>query len=351
MLHLIASATRTVEILDFNAGSSTNPVVRTIASLSKARKFLLPIILPNGKCVVFGGYNPGPNLYTNTPEMFDPVAETWTNLPTASVQRGYHGVALLLPDGRVWTAGNSTPNNPSAFELQLKFSVLVIIFRLGPLYLGQPTVGDYGGTITIPTPDAATINSVSLVRLGAATHHYDPNARLIWLQLVSSTSNSVTVSAPLNSKLAPPGYYMIHVLKGGVPSIAKIIKIPGTASPPDTIPPAQVAGLSITAASSTQLNLSWTANTELDLNHYNVYRGTTAGFPVTLGTTIPVATPNTSSYSNTGLSPSTTYYYKVSAVDNTGNIGPLSLEQPGTTLTACRYHSTSSGSRSVRYCS
>ena len=103
---------------------------------------------------------------------------------------------------------------------------------------------------------------------------------------------------------------------------------------PDTTPPAQVAGLSVTAASSTQLNLAWTANTEPDLNHYNVYRGTTAGFPVTLGTTIPVATPTTSSYSNTGLSPSTTYYYKVSAVDNTGNIGPLSLEQPGTTHTA-----------------
>ena len=102
-----------------------------------------------------------------------------------------------------------------------------------------------------PTPDGPTIDSVSLVRLGAATHHYDPNARLIWLQLVSSTSNSVTVSAPLNSRLAPPGYYMIHVLKGGVPSIAKIIKIPGTASPPDTTPPAQVAGLSVTAASST----------------------------------------------------------------------------------------------------
>ena len=249
-------------------------------------------------------------------------------------------MALLLPDGRVWTAGNSTPNNPSAFELATEIFSPGYYFQTRPTISSIPTVGNYGGTITIPTPDAATINSVSLVRLGAPTHHYDPNARLIWLQLVSSTSNSVTVSAPLNSRLAPPGYYMIHVLKGGVPSIAKIIKIPGTASPPDTIPPAQVAGLSVTAASSTQLNLSWTANTEPDLNHYNVYRGTTAGFPVTLGTTIPVATPNTSSYSNTGLSPSTTYYYKVSAVDNTGNIGPLSLEQPGTTLTAARYHST-----------
>ena len=43
---------------------------------------------------------------------------------------------------------------------------------------------------------------------------------------------------------------MIHVLKGGVPSVAKIIQIPGSA-PPDTTPPAQVAGLSVTAASST----------------------------------------------------------------------------------------------------
>ena len=38
-----------VEIIDFNAGSSTNPVVRSVASISQARKFLLPIILPNGK--------------------------------------------------------------------------------------------------------------------------------------------------------------------------------------------------------------------------------------------------------------------------------------------------------------
>ena len=36
--------------------------------------------------------------------------------------------------------------------------------------------------------------------------------------------------------------------------------------------PAQVTGLTVTPAGSTQLNLSWTANTEPDLNHYNVYR-------------------------------------------------------------------------------
>ena len=99
----------------------------------------------------------------------------------------------------------------------------------------------------------------------------------------------------------------------------------------DTTPPSQVAGLAVTTASSAQLNLAWTQNPESDLNHYNVYSGTTAGFSVNLATTVPTATPTTNSFSNTGLSPSTTYYYKVSAVDNAGNIGPLSTERSGTT--------------------
>jgi hypothetical protein len=101
--------------------------------------------------------------------------------------------------------------------------------------------------------------------------------------------------------------------------------------PPDTTPPAQVAGLSVTTMSSTQLNVGWTGNTETDLNHYNVYRGTTPGFDVIPGTTTPVATPATNSYSDTALTASTTYYYKVAAVDNAGNIGALSVESSGTT--------------------
>ena len=113
----------------------------------------------------------------------------------------------------------------------------------------------------------------------------------------------------------------------------QIIAIPGTAQPPDTTPPSQVTGLSATAASSTQINLSWTANPPADgVANYNVYRGTTSGFPVTPGTTPPIATPTTNSYSNTGLTASTTYYYKVAAVDAAGNIGPLSSEVSATTF-------------------
>jgi chitodextrinase len=336
----ISPATNVVEIHDFNQGTATNPSIRRVGSLNTGRKFLLPIVLPNGKVAVFGGSSQGNNNPVFVPEMFDPENENqgWVQLPAATVPRHYHGTALLLPDGSVWTAGG-TPN-AAVWELRIEIFRPSYFFSASPrpTISANPTVGDYGASITIPTPDAANISRVSLVKTGCTTHHYDTDMRLVWLPITSRTSNSVIVSAPINANIAPPGHYMIHVLDSSlVPSTARIIKIPGTGSGGgggDTTPPAQVAGLSATTVSSTQINLGWTANTETDLNHYNVYRGTTAGFVVTPGTTVPIATPTTNSYSNTGLSPSTTYYYKVAAVDNAGNIGAVSAERSATTSPA-----------------
>jgi hypothetical protein len=325
-------ATTTVEILDFNAGSSTNPVVRNVAPIQKRRKYLLPIILPNGKAIIFGGAEQVNNFPVYIPEMFDPITETWTSLTPATIARVYHGTALLLLDGSVWTA-SSTPDR-ATWELRCEIYRPDYYSATRPTISGAPTVGGYGGTIIIPTPAPTNIKSVSLVKLGCTTHHYDTDMRLIWLQITGTTSNSVTVSAPLNANIAPPGYYMIHVLdSSGVPSIAKIVKIPGGGT--DTTPPSQVAGLTATSVGSTQINLSWTANPTPDgVDHYNVYRGTTAGFVVTPGTTSAIATPTTNTYSNTGLSGSTTYYYRVAAVDAAGNIGALSSEVPATTSPA-----------------
>ncbi len=102
---------------------------------------------------------------------------------------------------------------------------------------------------------------------------------------------------------------------------------------PDTTPPAQVSGLTVTTASSSQLNLSWTANTEPDLKNYRVYRGTVSSGPYTL-----IASPTLSSYSDTALAAATTYYYVVSAVDTSGNEGLQSDEAFGTTSEASKMH-------------
>src|SRR5207245_2425984 len=77
---------------------------------------------------------------------------------------------------------------------------------------------------------------------------------------------------------------------------------------------------------------AWTANPSTDnVIRYNVYRSTTAGFTVNTATDTPIATPATNSYSDTGLTASTTYYYRVAAVNNSGIIGTPSNIASATT--------------------
>ena len=100
----------------------------------------------------------------------------------------------------------------------------------------------------------------------------------------------------------------------------------------DTNAPGQVTGLSIIPASASQLDLVWTPNPESDVDHYDVHRDTVSGF--TPSATNLVAQPAVASYSDTGLDSSTTYYYRVAAVDTSNNIGPMSSEASGTPAAA-----------------
>ncbi len=197
-------------------------------SMKYPRIYLSSVILPNGKIIVFGGStvgNQAPNAVYN-PEMFDPLTESWTVLPPASVPRLYHSVALLLPDGTVWTAGTSY--SKAAHELRTEIFSPSYVSATRPTISANPVItGGYGGSIAIQTPDAARITSVSLVKISTITHHYNSDQRLVWLPIQSTDSGSVTVKAPINSNLAPPGYYLIHILdSSSVPSVGKFIKIP-----------------------------------------------------------------------------------------------------------------------------
>jgi len=217
-------ATNSCRILDFNEG---NPQVRTVDSLQYARKYMAPVILPDGKLVVFGGAGQGTSNPRYVPEMFDPSTETWSSLAAANVARVYHQVSMLLPDGRVWTAGSTVTRN--SWELRTEFFRPGYFSSTRPTISGAPTVGDYGESITIDTPDASSIASANLIHLPDTTHHYDANMRCVLLDVQSNTSSSVTVEAPLNANLAPPGYYYIHIVNNsGIPSAARIIKIPGS---------------------------------------------------------------------------------------------------------------------------
>jgi hypothetical protein len=79
---------------------------------------------------------------------------------------------------------------------------------------------NYDSPFAVQTPDAADIASVVLVRPGTPTHAFDMEQRLVGLTFTAG-SGVLTVTAPSNGNIAPPGYYMLFVLNSaGVPSVA-----------------------------------------------------------------------------------------------------------------------------------
>jgi chitodextrinase len=86
-----------------------------------------------------------------------------------------------------------------------------------------------------------------------------------------------------------------------------------TASAADTTPPSQPTGLTAIVAGSTGANLSWSASTDnVGVTGYIVRRNGAQ-----------IATPATTSYADTGLSPATTYSYTVAARDAAGNVSSM----------------------------
>jgi len=99
----------------------------------------------------------------------------------------------------------------------------------------------------------------------------------------------------------------------------------------DTQAPTNPASLTASAVSSSQINLSWSASTDnTTVTGYKIYRGGTY-----------LATSTGTSYSNTGLSASTSYTYTVSAIDAAGNESGQSSSTSATTFSAVITDTTS----------
>jgi hypothetical protein len=104
----------------------------------------------------------------------------------------------------------------------------------------------------------------------------------------------------------------------------RLASVPDTPPPTDQTPPAAPATVSASAVSSTQINVSWSAVT--GAAGYRVYRD---------GATVPVGPQQTATtFSDTGLPPSSTHRYQVTSVDTAGNESALSAQAQATTQAA-----------------
>jgi Domain of unknown function (DUF1929)/PKD domain len=230
--------TNTAEIIDLNSAS---PTWQWTGSMAFARRHLNATMLPTGEVLVTGGssgtaFNDVANA-VRAAEIWDPTTGRWRTVAGNAVSRVYHSTTLLLPDGRVLHAGSGegagAPNETTG-EL---YSPPYLFKGTRPTITDAPDAIGYGSTFTLTTPDAAIIDRVSFIRLGSVTHAFDMNQRFQWLTF-TRRDGAITVSAPTNRNLAPPGHYMIFILDGnGVPAVARILKLAAGSSTPVNAPP------------------------------------------------------------------------------------------------------------------
>jgi len=97
----------------------------------------------------------------------------------------------------------------------------------------------------------------------------------------------------------------------------------------DTIPPITPAELS-TVSSDHNVILSWSANEEPDMSYYNIYRSVVAGFDPSPSDSLTQAWKTTTSYTDSAVMNGVTYYYRMKAIDITGNFSLASAEVVGT---------------------
>jgi hypothetical protein len=189
-------------------------------------------VLPDGNVLVTGG---GPTTAaTDTTnailaaEMWSPVTETFTTLASMHAPRLYHSEALLMPDGRVLVSGGgrfdeaTLPTDQFSGEF---YSPPYLFKGPRPLIASAPATVHYGQAFSVGTPDASRIASVSMVRLGAATHGVNMAQHYVPLSFTGG-SGQLMINGPVNGNFAPPGYYMLFLVDtNGVPSVAAIVRL------------------------------------------------------------------------------------------------------------------------------
>src|SRR6185436_19481573 len=107
--------TATVEVINLR---SPSPAWSYSAPMANARRQHNGTLLPDGTVVVTGGTSgEGFNNAVGAvfaAELWRPLTGTWSTLASMSVPRLYHSTAILLPDGRILSAGGGRP--PAAGE-------------------------------------------------------------------------------------------------------------------------------------------------------------------------------------------------------------------------------------------
>jgi chitodextrinase len=195
---------------------------------------------------------------------------------------------------------------------------------------------------TAPSGLAATIVSSSQINLSwtASTDSVGVTGYLVERCSGASCSSFVQIGTPTTTTYSDTGLaastsysYRVRATDaaGNLSSYSGVASGTTSAGSGDTTPPTAPSSLTSSVVSATQINLTWTASTDnVGVTAYLLERCSGASCT----TFAQIALPTTTSYSDSGLTASTSYSYRVRATDAAGNLGGYSNTTTGTTTAA-----------------
>jgi len=166
-----------------------------------------------------------------------PVGSRITVMANSTIKRLYHNEALTLLDGRVLISGSDPTGSTLTETTELPEEYRVEVFVPPYLLSGKPrptfsianTDWAWGETgIPFTLGGAAQNGAIAVSLLGAvSTTHGNSMGTRTLIPAVSCSGTACTVDAPPSGNVAPPGWYQMFVLDGGIPAIGTYVRIGG----------------------------------------------------------------------------------------------------------------------------
>ena len=224
-------AKNTVEYINL---SSAAPKWKNMKPMSKARVLAKAVILPSDEIMVLGGSSKGLADEVRDPvdavEAYNAKTGNWQQWNPISIPRLYHSTATLLPDATVLIAGTDRSFNKEPFKAPQRRAEVFqppYLFNRGtrPIIAKVDAKVSYGVNESVTLSNDVNIKTIRLIKNGSSTHANDMSQRSIGLNF-SQKGKTLLVKMPPDSKVAPPGHYMLFVMNDkGMPSVAKIINL------------------------------------------------------------------------------------------------------------------------------
>lgn len=223
-------ASRLAYVIDINGST---PVITQTSSLLFARTFANGVVLPNGEVMAIGG-NTSQEKFNDTgsaltPEIWNPGTGRWRKAAAMQVPRNYHSLAVLLPDGRVWSGGGGLSGTDTDHQ-DAQIYTPAVLYKTDGTPATRPAITEtpaaIGPDMTFAVRATAGMQRFTFIKLAALTHSVCSDLRFLDLPFTEHAPGRYAVHSHANLNVMTPGYWMMFAISPNGPySESKIIRV------------------------------------------------------------------------------------------------------------------------------